>query len=436
MARRLLLLLVCLAAAGGCDRAVLEPVGTDLLVADPDLGVVQLDPDVTLRLRAPEFSGPLTVRVNRQPAPFDSAQGAFVVRVQLARGLNALPVDVTDDAGAVERDTLYAVHLPIQPVRLSGLAGAARRADAGAGAVSSAQWVVAGGTGPDGRALASADDVTQGSSGQVQAQTFALQTARTGHTATPLDGGVLLLGGTTTDAPSRAADFVAGGEWVGPDGRTRPVSVDGGVGRTRHTARALSTEAGTFLYLYGGLAPAGDGVARSGTVDVYRVDGTDFESGLVRLSPAGGTGSFPAVADHLQVETGATSAAVRGLGADEPVAFSFVWSRPGTATLPFSLRAAPARTPPATARAGAASVDVGGGLALVVGGRTAGGEALATLEVFSAETGRSFLVPPSVGLRTARYDHAATFLGGGRIVVAGGRTDGGAVISAYEAFQL
>ena len=85
---------------------------------------------------------------------------------------------------------------------------------------------------------------------------------------------------------------------------------------------------------------------------------------------------------------------------------------------------------------GPLAVDLGDRLALVVGGERAGGDPLATLEVFSAEAGRSFRVPTSVGLQTARVDAAATFLPDRRIVVVGGRTSGGAVISGYEAFQL
>lgn len=433
MVRRLLFL-ACLVAASGCDRAVLEPIGTELLVAEPDLGVVQLDPDLTLRLLAPEFSGPLAVRVDGRPVAFDSAQGAFVAQVQLARGLNTLPVTVTDDAGAVERDTLYAVYLPIQPARLTGLTGATRRADAAAALLASGRWIVTGGSGTDGRALGSADEIVQGANGLVQVQSVALQTARTGHTATPLDGGVLLLGGTTTDEPGGRDDFVSDAEWIGPDGRTVRVPVDGGLLRTRHTARALSTEDGTFLYVYGGLS--GESLTGTGTIDVYQVDRDGLELGLTRLSPPGGSGAFPIVTDPLQIETGATSAAVRGLGPDEPVRFSFAWSRPGTASYPFSLRATPARFELATPRTRAAAVDIGGGLALVVGGQTASGEALSALEVFSTETGRSFRVPASVPLQTARYDHVATFLGGGRIVVSGGRTSGGTVISGYESFQL
>ena len=435
MVRRLLLL-ACLVAVAGCDRAVLDPVGAELLVSDPDLSVVQLEPDLRLRLLAPEFGGPLAVQVAGRPAPFDSAQGAYVLDVQLARGLNALPLAVTDDAGAVDRDTLYAVYLPLRPAALTGLSGATRRADAAAAPLGGGRWIVSGGAGPDGRALASAETVSQTSAGFVQVLPFGLETARTGHTATPLDGGTLLLGGTTTDEPGGAADFVPDAEWVGPDGRTARVAVEGGLARARHTARALSTEDGTFVYLYGGVTPAGRGLARSGTVDVYRVDGSDAEMSLARLSPPGGSGAFPAVADHLQIPTGATSAAVRGLTAGDPVAFSFVWSRPGTATFPFSLRTSPARATPQTPRTRAASVDVGGGLALVVGGEAASGGPLSTLEVFSVETGRSFRVPASVGLQRARTDAVATILSGGRIVVSGGRVSGGDVISGYESFQL
>ena len=332
---RRLALLACLVAVVGCDRAELDPVGAELLVSDPDLGVVQLEPDLTLRLLPPEFGGPLAVQVAGRPVPFDSAQGAYVLDLRLALGLNALPVSVTDDAGTVDRDTLYAVYLPIQPARLTGLTGATRRADAAASPVAPGLWIVSGGAGPDGRALATAEGR---SARRTRASSRSSRSTyrRPGRATRPRRSTAARCSWAARPPtrPPAAPTSSPDAEWVGPDGRTVRVPVEGGAARTRHTARVLSTEDGTFLYLYGGVVPAGSGLARSGTVDVYRIDRTDLELGLTRLSPPGGSGAFPAVADHLQIPTGATSAAVRGRAPDGPVAFSFAWSRPGTSHVP------------------------------------------------------------------------------------------------------
>ena len=421
-------------ALAGCDRAQLDPVGTELLVAMPDLGVVQLEPDLALRLVPPEFSGALTVRVGGRAVAFDSTEGAFVVDVQLERGLNLLPVEVTDDTDQTERDTLYAVYFPIRPLSLPGFAGAAARADAAAAPLATGQAVITGGSDAAGQALATTT-VVQASGGQLSQSAGALSTARTGHTATATADGVLLLGGTSTDTPASSADFVSQGEWVRTGGESRVIEVEGGLQRTRHTARALTLDGVTYLYLYGGVVPAGSGLARSGTVDIYEFQPGGVEARLVRLSPPGGSGGFTVLSDHLQLATGATSATVLGLAGADPVSFAFDWSLPGTAAFPFSLRASPA-SGAVQARTRAAAVDLGGGLSFVSGGRGEGGETLGSLEIYSAQAGRSFLVPLSVRLQRPRYDHSATIFPGNRIVIGGGRTDGGAPLSSYESFQL
>lgn len=428
------LALICLLALVGCDRAELDPVGTELLVADPDLGVVQLDPNLTLRLLAPEFSGPLAVRVNDAVVDFDSTAGAFVLDVQLVRGLNRLPVEVTDDTGQTERDTLYAVHFPITPLGLPGLVNAQARADAAAVTLSSDQALTTGGSNSAGQAQATAT-LIRTSGGQLSQSTVSIQTARTGHTATLVNGGALLLGGTTTDTPASASDFVTQAELITSGDQSRIIPIDGGLQRTRHTTRALTLDGVTYLYLYGGVIPSGRDLARSGTVDIYEYQPDGFESRLVRLSPQGGSGGYTVVSDHLQLATGATSATVLGLAQSDPVSFQFDWSVPGTATFPFSLRASPAGRG-ARARTQAAAVDLGGGLSLISGGRDSGGQTLNSLEIYSSEAGRGFLVPLSLRLQVPRYDHSATIFSGGRIVIGGGRTDGGAPLSAYEAFQL
>lgn len=434
MSRSVFRLLLLAGLLAGCDRARIDPVGTELLVADPDLGVVQLSPALTLRLRPPEASGPLTVTVSGREAAFDSLEGAFVIETTLARGLNRLPVTVVDDAGTLERDTLDAVYLPIQPIGVPGALGLTPRSDAAAAALTSGVWLVSGGLDASDRPRPTADIVRQGSAGLLVQEVGALA-PRTGHTATSFDGGALLVGGTSTAEARSGADFAATAEWVDAAGRTRPVEVVGGIARTRHTTRLVTTDGVPYLYLYGGVTPSGDAVTRSGRIDVYEVAVTGEGYRLTRLSPSSGSGDFTPVADHLQVQTGATSAAILGLAPAGTVAFGFDWTLPGTATFPFSLRTRPVDGL-FTDRTRAAAADLGAGLSLVLGGRTAQGEVLGSLEVYAGEVDRSFLVPLSVRLQAPRYDHVATILGPGRIVIGGGRGTGGAVLSSYESFQL
>ena len=426
------LALAVLIALAGCDRAPLAPDGPQLLIADPDLGVVQFESSLTLRLLPPEFSGPLAVRVGGRTVPFDSAQGAFVLDVELERGLNRLPLEVTDDTDQTERDTLFAVHLPLRAVALPGFANAPAQADAAAAPLAPGLSVVAGGSDANDRALDSAVLIRSDGSRLTQSVS-SLDQARTGHTATAVEGGVLLLGGTTTDAPASAADFVGSGERISLSDLSPFAEVEGDVRRTRHTTRALTLDGVTYLYLYGGVVPTSGGLARSGTVDVFEYRPGGDQPRLVRLSPEGGSGGFTVLSDHLQFATGATSSAVLGLAESDPVSFAFDWSLPGTASFPFSLRSSPAGGA-VTARTRAASVDLGGGLALVSGGLGADGETLSSLEVYSAQANRGFLVPLSVRLQTPRYDHVATILPNGRIVIGGGRTSASRPLSSYESF--
>ena len=248
-----------------------------------------------------------------------------------------------------------------------------------------------------------------------------------------IEGGTLLLGGTTTASPGGAAGFVGSAEFVDGGGRSRRVAVEGGFERTGHTARVLQRQGASYVYAYGGRVPAGSGVTVSGTVDVFRFDLEDDDLRLVRLSPPGGAGAFPPMVGHLDVPTGTLSSAVFGVGEDP--SFEFQWAPSDPPQFPYSFTARPLG-PLQTERRDAAAVRIGGGLTVVLGGRAPNDEVLSSIEVYSLEAGRSFVFPPSVQLLVPRADHVATILGANRIVVSGGRTSGGAVLASVEALQL
>lgn len=442
MRRSLVLLLLVLA---GCDRATVDPVGTDLLSAEPDLSAVRLEPDLALRLRPNGLGGALAVTVDGAPAPFDSLEGVYLYRTTLRAGLNALRIAVTDDAGFVRRDTLYAVHFPLRELSLVGSQVGTPRAGGAAAPLLDGRILITGGVGINGRALGTAT-VLQPGGAQIEARDTEMGTPRAGHTASVLpDGRVLLVGGALTDRPTSSGEFVQAVEVVDPGATSAlPVAVDAPPRRAGHTAQVLTANGETYVYLYGGLVPAGSGTTVSGSVDIYRLDvihrlGGDRETRLTRLTPEGGAGRGARVAQHVQVPLGPRQALVLGRAADdEAVALTFSWLAPTTATFPFDLSATP--VPEAGGREGAAAVDVGAvvgdpGLVLVLGGETNIGRT-GSMEVVAPDIGRTFRVPDALRLRTPRSGHTATILSNGRILVFGGRSESGAALSTLEAFEL
>lgn len=429
--RRLLLLLLVVTA--GCDRARLDEVGTDLLVSTPDLSVVQVDPDLRLVLRPPVADGPLFLVLNGAEVPYDSTVQGFVYRTTLDRGLNSFALEITDDAGTVETSTLYAVHLTPQNIPIVGADETIARADAAVELMTDGRAIVTGGTGLNGRVLASATILSPGGS-QIRAVDTALLTPRTGHTATAVRGGVLLLGGTgSNDA------FVGGAEIIDADGVSRRIDIadDVVIARTGHTTFRIRLNGVTYLYLYGGRVPAGSGTTVSGTVDIFEVEevGSEAVSRLVRLTPPGGSGSFAPITDHVQVRTGQASAVQFGIGGGGAVSSQFVWTTPGTASFPFSLNTRET-APLATTRSGAASAEVENGLAIIIGGRNGDGDTLGSIELYAPSIDRTFRFPAGFQLLVPRSDHVATILSNGRIVVSGGRSSNGSVVTTLESLQL
>jgi len=430
--RRLALLLLVVAA--GCDRVPIGPDGdASPVLISPDLSEVRTDPDLEIRFVPESASLRLGLQVEDVEVPYDSTHQAFVYDAQLVRGLNAIQYTLFDDEGPIRRDTLYAVYLPVTQGIVNTTTGIPARTHAASAILGgTGQGLLSGGFGVSRAPLASAT-VFQLISSQITAFEVDLQTARADHTATGLLGGALLLGGASTEAPSAPADFVRPVEWVGPDGEGRTVDVAGGEpARSGHVTRAVTLDGTTYLYLLGGRTP---GVAASSTVDVYRVDGGNgFTFTLTRLSPEGGASGFAALTGPALAATGDRTAVAVGLDGAEGAALTLGWSTPGTGTFPFSLDVRPGASL-ATPRAGAEAVDLGGGLAAVLGGRTPDGEPVGAVEIVAPSINRVFSVP-GIGLRVPRSDHTATIFGGGRIVIGGGRPAAGSAISSFEVLQF
>ncbi|WP_412060999.1 hypothetical protein [Rubrivirga sp. IMCC45206] len=434
--RRLALACLAVVALVACDRVPIDSGQSELVLTSPDLSVVFLQPAISVRFEPTGPSGAVSLRIRDKDVDFDSTAGAFVYARSLALGLNAFDFTVTNSEGEVERDTFYAVYLPLEPSALVTPDDGSARTAAAVSAFSGNRVLVSGGAGASGSALASAS--VQFVDGPfVDTREIALLRPRARHTATAVAGGSLLLGGASTAAPEVGSELVREPEFVDAKGVARPVSVAGDAfpARAGHVAKTVVVGGETYVTLFGGVTPVTGGLEASGTVDVYRVVPAGASVRLERLTPAGGAGGFPALTGVALAETGPASAVVTGLTADGGLTLALDWRSAPAGALPFSIGVAEV-SGPRTPRADAAAVDLGNGLALVGGGLDANGTTLGSFEVYAAGARRTFRVPPEVALAVPRSGHIATIFAGSRIVVSGGRPSSGGPIVAREAFTF
>ncbi|WP_412069694.1 hypothetical protein [Rubrivirga sp. IMCC43871] len=432
------LALACLVAVSlaACDRVPIDSGQSELVLASPDLSVVFLQPELSVRFEPTGPSGAVSLRIRNKDIDFDSTAGAFVYVRTLVPGLNAFDYTITNSEGAVARDTFYAVHLPLEPSALASPTDGVARAGAAVSALSGGRVLVSGGAGVSGSALASAS--VQFEDGPfINTREITLLRRRADHTATAVADGSLLLGGASTATSEVSSELVREPEFVDAKGVARPVSVasDAFPERSGHVAKAVVVGGETYVTLFGGVTPITGGLDASGTVDVYRVVPDGASVRLERLTPAGGAGGFPTLSGAALAETGPTSAVVTGLAADGGLTLALEWRSAPSGALPFSIDVAETgalRTP----RADAAVLDLGNGLTLVTGGRDANGFTLGTFEVYAPAARRAFRFPPEIALAVPRSGHVATIFGGNRIVVSGGRPSSGGPVVAREAFTF
>ena len=439
-------LLLCLTAflvlLAGCDRPVVDLAPPRVEVVSPsDLNVVQTEPVLDLALRAEVFGDIDSVTVNGLATAFDADQNVYRITVSLLRGLNVLPVDVFDLDGLRGSDTLYVLHASLQSVSSVVSGSPTPRAGAAASTIPSGAIFLSGGANTDGEAIAEGIRISTSTGGVLSFGTVPLNQARVGHSSSVLpDGRVLLVGGAQSEAP---LTLTGSAEVIDVEtGAASPVPIateQGGglqISRTGHAARLITIDDIPILTLYGGVNAQN---VPLNTIDVYRWD----DGTLTQLSPPGGLSgnTFPAYALPAEVPIGArglseASGIVFGLPArsGDASAFSFDWLPPSGQRLPFDLVGSPI-SPLSTPRAAAAAV-FSEGIVLVSGGTAADGTALDTFEAYVPSVDRTFRFPDSVRLRVPRFDHTATLLSGGRILIVGGRNSSGTALFAIEAFQL
>ncbi len=253
MSRVLALSIVVVLAA--CERPFVDVSQPDVVILSPDLSEVLQQTQFVLKIRAGSFRNIETVSVNGIPMQYASSNRAWSLLLNARRGLNELVIEASDVEEVSSLDTAYALYLPSQYVANSPPLPAGRGGHTTTRTRNQEFFVIGGASRVGGPAHATVY-VMSPPGGGFTASSVRLSEARTGHTATLLaDGRVLVVGGSRTDDIVSVADLVETPEVYNHSTRTFETWVVIGepIRRALHTATYRRTSEGEFVYLYGGL---------------------------------------------------------------------------------------------------------------------------------------------------------------------------------------
>jgi hypothetical protein len=228
--------------------------------------------------------------------------------------------------------------------------------------------------------------------------------ARTGHTATPLPGGkILVTGGFGAPAGRDGVEALASAEFFDPATGLSSAAPSMREARAGHTATRLAN--GKVLVVGGKAATP----LASAELYVPASGSRAGEAGTGSWSPAGQMAT--ARSEHTATFLpGGWVLIIGGVGRDGPLATAEIYDPERGAWMSGGRMSTP--------RYGHTATLLPDGKVLVVGG-SAGRGPLASVEIFDMFTG-AWLAAPN--LVTAHSGHSATVLRGDRILVAGGAT--------------
>ena len=419
-----------------CERPFVEVGTPGIEILAPDFTTVFVEDRIELSVAAGSFRPIREVRLNNVPMAFDPIQEVWTAIVEFRRGLNTLVIEAFDVEGIAGVDTAYAVHLPFR-FFLNAPRLPVGRAGHTATVLSNGNLIVIGGAetadGParDEAFLLLANGVT------FDAINARLNVARTGHTATRLpDGRVLILGGSRTDNLISVEDLVETVEIFNPvTSRFDSLVFDGQpIRRALHTAVLRNTGGGVFIDLYGGRGDIRYGAdPRLGT----RRDLRTFELSGDTLFALNTLNSAPfleaAIAGHTETRIQNGVYLVFGSFFDDQFADEASFRIDYTASLgPLVTDAPPMLTPRTRHAAG----TLGNRLMVLFGGRQASPlNVLDQTELYSEGAGQFFRLP-NLQQTVKRYGHTATNLSSQRILLIGGFGVDGNSFTASEFFNV
>jgi hypothetical protein len=430
------LLLASLVVLSACERPFVEVARPRFRVLSPDTSEAVSAERVLLRIEPSSFRGVDTVRAGGQRLSRVGGGAAFEGFVTLQRGVNLVPLEAVDAGGVVGRDTVRLLYL--RSGTTAGPSLTEPRADHAAVLLADGSVLVTGGVAGRGQAASDAAFILRPGTNRFDRLSRRLVAARSGHTATLLpDGKVLLVGGTRREGSRSTADLVETVEVFDPVSESfNLLPVEGApVRRVQHAAFLYVRSGEPRLYLVAG---EGD-VNYSSPRYAVRPDVRAFAfrgDRLTALQP-GATDGYGATLEAVEGHTALPLSLQLGNVADAPLRVFVAGAREtssGLDPVAFELRVSPAGLREVTARAPViprthhAAAPLALDYGLLAGGRRGGGEAATRAEVYSVAARRYFLVPAEA-FSDGRLDASATFVGDGRIRLVGGFSPSGIALS-------
>ena len=417
-----------------CERPFVEATKPALQVIEPDLTEVQTSTIITIRVESSHFRALEGVYLNgvpMEPAPPGPAH--WQISVGLRLGLNRFLLDATDEEGISRKDTAYAVYLPHR-ISLNAPALPEGRGGHSLVRLRDGSLMVTGGSRQRGNLAQGESFLLASNSGIFGQMKERLVTPRTGHTASLLpDGRVLIVGGSRIDPPANVSDLIETVEIYDPATPERGFSelpVRGQpIRRTQHTAIVHQADGELLVSLAGGY-----GDTRYGSTPFLGVrrDLRTFRIDSDVLVALNSVVSAPFILEPVSGHTVTRS---------KPNSYFMLGSqfvngsiRNGNMRINYSqgsemyFSQLPELLIPRTAHATAPILS---GIFAVFGGRLESSSITTNVEIFHEATDQFFTLRPSQPM-IARYDHAAISTGLRSALLVGGFNSDGTAITASE----
>ncbi len=407
-------------------------------MVEPDLTEVQTSRVITLRVESIHFRAVQGVYLNGVPMdPAPPGPAYWQASINLRLGLNTFFLEATDQEGVSRRDTAYAAYLPHRifqdaPVLPDGRGGHSLVR------LRNGTLMVTGGTRRRGGPAQGESFLLGRGSDTFSQMQERLRTPRTGHTASVLpDGQILIVGGSRIDSPSRVSDLIETVELYTPAGLEpafNELPVQGQpIRRTNHVAIVREVNGEWLLDLIGGYGDVRYGSSPSFGV---RRDLRTFRVELDGLTALNTITSAPfidqPIADHTVTEASPGSYFILGSQFDNGTAVNGNMRIEYPRGAELTLSPLPGLLTPRTAHA---TAPVLSGLFAVVGGRLESSEITTEIELLHEQTDQFFSMEPSQAM-ASRYHHTAISVGLRSVILVGGFNRDGTAITTSEYFTV